>query len=133
LRDVDVVVGVVMMGGKFLVERRRLTEDVDPGVVCLPGGHVKKNESKDEALKRELHEEFGIEVKGLKFICKNFYVASNGERQNAYCFLVKDYEGTPVCKSAQEIFWTDNIENLSLEVDKKTIKKSRKLINSLKN
>ena len=128
LEDVDVVVGIILNGNKFLVERRRLDEKVDPGIVCLPGGHVKINESKEEALKRELREELGIEVKGLKFVCKNFYVASNGERQNAHCFLVTDYKGNPVCKSAQEIFWEDNIENLSLEVDRKTIMKLRELI-----
>jgi len=125
LRNVDVVVGIVLNGDKFLVERRSLDERLDPGVVCLLGGHVKMGESMEEALKREFQEELGIKVKGLRFICKNFYVASNGERQNAYCFLVTDYEGKPVCKSAQEIYWEDNIENLSLEVDKKTIKKLR--------
>jgi len=83
-------------------------------------------------LKRELCEELGINVKGLRFICKSFYVVSNGERQNAYCFLVADYEGKPVCKSAQEIYWEDNIENLSLEVDKKTIQKLKELINTPK-
>jgi 8-oxo-dGTP diphosphatase len=121
LEDVDVVVGIILNGNKFLVERRSLDEKVDPGIVCLPGGHVRTNESMEEALKRELREELDIEVKGLEFVCKNFYIASNGERQNAYCFLVTDYEGEPVCKSAKEIFWEDNIENLSLEVDRKTI------------
>jgi len=130
--DVDVVVGVVLNGDKFLVERRSLDEKLDPGVVCLPGGHVRIGEGLEEALKRELHEELGIKVKGLRFICKNFYVASNGERQNAYCFLVTAYEGKPVCKSAQEIYWEDKIENLSLEVDKKTIKKLRELIGAPK-
>ena len=127
VKNVDVVVGVVLNGDKFLVERRGLDEKLDPGVVCLPGGHVRKGEGLEEALKRELREELGIKVKGLKFICKNFYVASNGERQNAYCFVVTAYEGKPVCKSAKEIYWEDNIENLSLEVDKKTIKKLKQL------
>jgi 8-oxo-dGTP diphosphatase len=128
LEDVDVVVGIILDGNRFLVEHRRRDEKIDPGIVCLPGGHVKTNESKEEALKRELQEELGIKVKGLKFICKNFYIASNGERQNAYCFLVTDYEGKPVCKSAQEIFWEDNIENLSLEVDRKAIMELRELM-----
>jgi 8-oxo-dGTP diphosphatase len=132
LEDVDVVVGIILNGNKFLVERRRLDEKVDPGIVCLPGGHVKINESKEEALKRELLEELNIEVKGSKIVCKNFYIASNSEKQNAYCFLVTDYEGKPVCKSAQEIFWEDNIENLSLEVDRKTIMKLRELIGAPK-
>ena len=126
---VDVVVGVVLDGDRFLVERRGFDEKLDPGIVCLIGGHVKKNESREKALKRELHEELGIRVKGLRFIIKNFYVASNGERQNAYCFLVTEYEGKPVCRSAQEIYWEDNIENLSLEVDRKTIRKLRELFN----
>jgi 8-oxo-dGTP diphosphatase len=127
LEDVEVVVGIILNGNKFLVERRSLDEKVDPGIVCLPGGHVRINEGMEEALRRELREELDIEVKGLRFVCKNFYIASNGERQNAYCFLVTDYEGKPVCKSAQEIFWEDNIENLSLEVDRKTIIKLKEL------
>ena len=96
MEEVDVVVGVILNGDKFLVEQRRLDEKVDPSIACLPGGHVRNDESREEALKREMREELGINVKGLKFICKNFYVASNGERQNAYCYLVKDYEGKPV-------------------------------------
>jgi 8-oxo-dGTP pyrophosphatase MutT (NUDIX family) len=131
LESVDVVVGIILNGNKFLVERRRLDEKVDPGIVCLLGGHVKANESKEEALNRELREELGIKVKRSKFICKNFYIASNGERQNAYCFLVTDYEGKPVCKSAQEVFWEDDIENLSLDVDRKTITKLREFIDAL--
>ena len=122
---VGVVVGIVVRGNKFLVERRRWDETVDPGIVCLPAGHVKPNESLEDALKREMMEELGIQVNDMKFVCKNFYVASNGERQHAYCYLITEYEGEPVCKAAQEIFWEDNIENLSLEVDRKTVRKMR--------
>ena len=125
--DVDVVVGVIMNQDKFLVERRESDEKLDPNVVCLPGGHVRKNESLEAALKREMFEELGIKVKEAKFIRKSFYIASNGERQNAYCFLVVEYEGKPVCKSAKEVYWEDKIENLSLEVDKKTIKKLKEI------
>lgn len=127
MADVEVVVGIILNEDKFLVERRRLDEEVDPSIVCLPGGHVKTNESVGEALKREMREELGIDVKRFQFVCKNFYVASNGERQNAYCFLVTDYEGEPVCRAAQEVFWENNIENLSLDVDRKTVVKVREL------
>jgi 8-oxo-dGTP diphosphatase len=123
LKEVDVVVGVLLKGNAFLVERRGPEEEIDLGIVCLPGGHVRKGEDREEALKREMLEELGITVKKSRFICRNFYVASNGERQNAYCYLITDYEGKPICQSAQEIFWEDSIENLSLEVDKKTIER----------
>ncbi len=127
MEAVGVVVGIVVSGAKFLVERRRLDETIDPGIVCLPAGHVKPNECIEDALKREMMEELGIQVNDMKFVCKNFYVASNDERQHAYCYLVTDYDGEPVCKAAQEIFWEDNIENLSLEVDKKTVRKMREI------
>ena len=110
-----------------MVERRKSDKEVDPGIVCLSRGHVKARESMDEALKREMWEEVGIELKGLKFVCESFYVASNGERQKAFCFLVTEYEGKPVCRSAQEIFWKSNIEKLDLEVDRRTIRKLREL------
>ena len=100
--------------------------------MCLPAGHVKPNKSLEDALKRETTEEYGIQVNETKFVCKNFYVASNGEKQNTYCYLIADYEGEPVCKTAQEISWEDNIENLSLKVDRKTIKKMREINNQHK-
>lgn len=128
LEEVDIVIGVILKDNKFLVERRRSDEKTDPGVLCLPGGHVKNGERKEETLKRERLEELSIKVKAFKFICRSFYIASNGERQNSYCYLVTDYNGKPVCRSAQEIFWEDNIENLSLEVDRKLIKKLREII-----
>ncbi len=125
-RDVDVVVGVVTRGNKFLVERRGLDEPLDPNVVCLPGGHVDPGESYQEALKREMHEELGITVTNMKFIAKSFRIASNGERQTSYSFVISDYEGQPTAKSANEIFWTDNVDDLTLDVDKELIRKLKK-------
>jgi 8-oxo-dGTP pyrophosphatase MutT (NUDIX family) len=128
LEPVGVVVGIVVRGNKFLVERRRWDETIDPGIVCLPAGHVEPNESLEDALKREMMEELDIKVKEMKFVCKNFYVASNGEKQHAYCYyMVTDYDGEPVCKDAQEIFWEDNIENMSLEIDKETVRKMKEI------
>jgi 8-oxo-dGTP pyrophosphatase MutT (NUDIX family) len=126
---VGVVVGIVADGDRFLVERRSWDEDVDPGIVCLPAGHVEPSESLEDALKSEMMEELGIQIKEWKFVCMNFYVASNEEKQNAHCYLITEYEGTPTCKTAQGIFWEDNIENLTLEVDRKTISKMKEIYN----
>lgn len=131
LEPVEVVVGIVVKGNQFLVERRRLDEKVDPGIDCLPAGHVRINEGLEDALKREMMEELGIQVNEMKFVCKNFYKSSNGEKQNAYCYLISDFKGIPVCKTAQEIFWEDNINNMSLEVDRKTIRKMKKIHNTI--
>lgn len=127
MEAVDVVVGIVIKGNEFLVERRRWDETIDPGIVCLPAGHVKALEDLGDALKREMMEELGIKVNEMEFVCRNFYIASNGEKQNAYCYIVTKYEGEPICKAAQEIFWEDDINKMSLEIDKKTIRKMREL------
>jgi len=127
LEAVDVVVGIVVKGKEFLVERRRWDETIDPGIVCLPAGHVKSKEDLGDALKREMMEELGIKVNEMEFVCKNFYIASNGEKQNAYCYIITKYEGDPICKAAQEIFWEDDVNNMSLEIDKKTIRKMKEL------
>ncbi|MBT8171279.1 NUDIX domain-containing protein [Candidatus Bathyarchaeota archaeon] len=125
VETVGVVVGIVVRRKQFLVERRSLDEKLDPGIVCLPAGHVKKNESLEVALKREMLEELGIHVNEMKFVCKNFHVASNGEKQHAYCYLISNYDGEPICKTAEEIFWEEDINNLSLEIDRKIIRKMR--------
>ena len=127
-KEVDVVVGILTDGDKFLVERRGPDEMLDPNVVCLPGGHVNKGERYEKALKREMHEELGITVKGLRLIGKGFRIASNGERQNSYCFVVTSYEGKPTAESAKEIFWTSKIDDLSLEVDKQMIRQLREIL-----
>jgi len=127
LEAVGVIVGIITKGNKFLVERRKLDETIDPGIICLPAGHVKPNERLDEALKREMMEELGIKVNEMQFVCKNFYIASNGEKQNAYCYYIVAYEGELVCKEAKEIFWEDDINNMSLDIDRKTLEKMREL------
>jgi 8-oxo-dGTP diphosphatase len=126
-REVDVVVGILTDRDKFLVEHRGHNETLDPDVVCLPGGHVNKGESYEKALKREMLEELEITVKSMRFIWKNFRIASNGERQHSYCFVITAYKGKPAAKSAKEIFWTNNIDDLSLEIDKQTIRKLREI------
>lgn len=122
---VDVVVGIVTKGNKFLVERRRMDKKVDPSILCLPAGHVNPNESLEDALKREMLEELDIQVKKMQFVCKNYYVASNGEKQHAYCYEITDYKGHPVCKEAAEIFWEDDVNKMDLEVDRETLKKMK--------
>ena len=43
-----------------LAEKRKLTKQVVPGVIALPGGHLEEGESPEEALSLELCEELGI-------------------------------------------------------------------------
>ena len=50
MSEADVVVGIILDGNKFLVERLKLDEKIDLDIVCLLGGHVNADESIEEAL-----------------------------------------------------------------------------------
>lgn len=75
----------------------------------LPGGHIESNESLDDCIKRELHEECGIEVSNLKR--KTFFKHENGKIVLAYIGSVQDetlhsnqndLEGKPVWLSEDD-------------------------------
>lgn len=128
METVDVVVGIILKNNKFLVEKRKFNEKIDPGIVCLPGGHVESNETKEEALKREMKEELNIDVKKLKFLKKDFWIASNGERQNTYYYLILNYEGELLCKTAREINWIEDVNKLDIRIDRDAIKNAKMVI-----
>ena len=127
MEPVNVVVGIIVKGNKFLVERRRMDKKIDPGIICLPAGHVDPDEKLDDALKREMMEELGITIKDWTFVCKNYYVASNGEKQHAYCYKITEYEGELQNNEAEEIFWEEDLNNMTLDIDKETIRKMQQL------
>lgn len=60
-------VGVlVVRGGKVLLGRR--AEAFGKGTWCLPGGHLNFGENFEEAAKREVFEEAGLEIDEIEFI-----------------------------------------------------------------
>ena len=72
-KDTDVVAKVIIFNedGKVLVLRRGETAPKYPGFWDLPGGHVQEGENVKEGAKREVKEEVGLSVKGLKEVNKH--------------------------------------------------------------
>jgi len=119
---VDVVACILLKDRKFLVERRRSDDPADAGFVCIPGGHVDKDESLEEALKREMREELNIIVKKAEMIFKDIYIASNGERQTCYYFHITGWSGNPSSDEATEIFWETDLNKLTVDIDRRAVK-----------
>jgi len=125
VQRVDVVVGIIFHERKFLAEEKKKSDKIDPGIVSLPGGHVEVRETRKAALIREMKEELNIEVKKTRFIKKSRWVTSNGERQNVYYFLILDYEGKPVRRTAQRILWIEEMEELDIDIDRQAVEKGK--------
>lgn len=53
---------VITANGCFLLVRKSMSDPHQPGRWELPGGRLKDNESLDDAIVREVHEEVGLHV-----------------------------------------------------------------------
>lgn len=67
---IEVVAGIIIKVGKVLIARRAIHKSL-PGKWEFPGGKIEENETPEEALERELFEEFGIKTKTGKYIAAN--------------------------------------------------------------
>ena len=119
----ECVSGVLIGDGSVLVEKRRADDDADPGQVLLPGGHVKRGESLDRALKREMREELGIRVERVAPIRVRYYTASNGERQRIHYFRIKGWKGRIKSNEAESVYWESDISHLSDSIERKIVLK----------
>jgi A/G-specific adenine glycosylase len=68
-QKIEAVVGVIKESGKYLIQKRP-AKGLLAGLWEFPGGMRKDGETPDVALRRELREELGVEVKAVKFLLK---------------------------------------------------------------
>ena len=61
-----VAAGFIHSQGLVLVARRALSKSIAPGQLHLPGGHVETGEYPAAALRREIAEEFGVQVQVMQ-------------------------------------------------------------------
>jgi len=119
----DCVDGILVVRRKFLVEKRRDDDDADPGLLEIPGGHVGPDESLEDALRREMKEELGIDVERAKLVQKSLYTASNGERQRIHYFHVKKWNGRIRSTEAERVYWESEISKLSVIPDRRAVQR----------
>jgi 8-oxo-dGTP diphosphatase len=107
-RAAECVSGVLISDGAVLVEKRRAGGDADPRLIWLPGGHVEVGESLNQALKREIQEEIGIQVRRITPIRVIYYTASNGEAANTLSPR-QGVEGKITSNEAEAVYWESDI------------------------
>lgn len=89
-KSVEVVNAIIKNSqNKFLVIKRKNNE-IHPNKWAFPGGIIKKREEFDQALKREVKEEVGLEIKKIiKKISEYDYSRGDGYWTKGKCFLVE--------------------------------------------
>ncbi len=119
----ELVAGILTKNGRFLVEKRRLDDEANPGYVEIPGGHVNTGESLKEALKRELREELGIRVNRVSFVGNGLATASTGEKGRIHYFHVTSWHGRIRAKEAERVYWEKRVPELSIPSDRRAVER----------
>ncbi len=104
-------VGVVIFDkkGRVLLQKRSLTKDLQPGYWAISSaGHVSKGETYEQAVKRELMEELGVDVP-VRHVDTHFF---EDEREVEMHALYRATSEGPFTTSQEEV---DRVEFFSKE------------------
>jgi mutator protein MutT len=119
---VDVVALVIVKNERVLLERRKKDRKVDPGKIAIPGGHVENGESLEQACKRELEEELGLECNDFRYVVSIPH-DSTSEKQIVHYYSCENWKGVPKSREAESTFWISikNLKCLDFEIDRTAI------------
>jgi len=100
---IRVAAAVMVNDGMMLIAKRKPTARL-PNLWELPGGKIEPNETPEECLKRELKEEFDIDVMVGEHLGSNIYTYDFGTIElMAYRSIWED--GDLILKDHEEIRW----------------------------
>jgi 8-oxo-dGTP diphosphatase len=99
-----VTAGIIEKDGKILIAKRR-KDDPLKDKWEFPGGKIESDETPEECLKRELHEELGIEAEIGEYIASTSHTYIHVSVELLF-FKVKSISGNIRAKDHQEVRWT---------------------------
>ncbi len=101
---VQVTAGVIARAGRVLI-CQRLPDGHHPGKWEFPGGKVEAGETLEAGLRRELHEELGIDATIGRVLWRAEHQYAGRPRFALTFFLVEEYAGTPTNRAFAAIQW----------------------------
>ena len=111
---VHAVAGILQKEEKLLVAERPSGKPY-AGYWEFPGGKIEKNETGEQAVKRELHEELGIIVLSAQFLFTHHYVYPD-KKVELEIWLVTQLQGQPHGKENQQLCWASLQEMKALNL-----------------
>ncbi|KDM93412.1 NUDIX domain-containing protein [Photobacterium galatheae] len=105
MQDVhDCVSFMLIRGEEILLEKRKLTKAVDPGLMAIPGGHVEAGETLEQALLREVEEELTVTPVRYFPLCTLYHPTL--ELQRLHYYVVTEWAGEITAQEAEAVIWT---------------------------
>ena len=68
---IKVVAALIEKDGKYLIAKRSTGSSEVLGKWEFPGGKVEEHETEEEAIEREIREEFDMHIKAIRFLTSN--------------------------------------------------------------
>ena len=103
---IDVTAAILVKDGKILIAKRK-PEEKQPDKWEFPGGKIEIGESAQECLKREMQEEFGIDVRVGKFLGESIYHYPH-ESIRLLAYLAEWQAGDLALKDHADYAWTQS-------------------------
>ncbi len=108
--------------GEILLEKRSSGMSSFPGYWCLPGGWMEWGEKVEDAVKREVMEEIGVEVEVVKFVGKYFDTNTFAIKKYSrvalphICKIVSGEPKVNQIEEVEEIKWINPKDALNMEI-----------------
>jgi len=118
----DSVVFILIKDSKFLAEKRKSADSLMPNKIVIPGGHIERNESMEDALKREIFEELNVKANDFKFLGR-FLFDAGSEIMILNYFLCRQWKGKIKPKEAEELIWIgkNELDKFSYDIDRQAL------------
>ena len=105
--NIKVVAGLILQNNKLLICQRPKFKD-HPLKWEFPGGKIKKNETSEDALIREINEELSINIFNYnELISYNFNYSDLGKTVFINFYLIKNFRGKILNNFHNQLKWID--------------------------
>ena len=109
-----VTAAIIVSGNKILIARRKIGEKLE-GYWEFPGGKIKKGETPEKCLSRELFEEFGIKTKIGEQFAESIYQYNHGIIK-LVAFITEILSGDIILTVHDKIEWVESKELLNYKL-----------------
>ena len=127
MKKIEVVAAILYRDGAYFATQRGYGEF--EGMWEFPGGKIEPGESSEDALKREIQEELGIDITIDKFLCTTEYDYPSFHL-TMHCYLCSIASGEIELREHKSALWltSDKLEDVAwLPADKEVIDKLKSL------